>query len=197
MPLPPSKYRSRNPVRRLLVRRFLEAVDAEVCRLRPAAVLDAGCGEGHVLTRLPAPRGGPTVGVDISRRALAVAQRQSPRAFLVQADLCRLPFRDRSFPLVCCLEVLEHQDRPEAVLAEISRVSGGYVLLSVPLEPFFRFSNLLVATHLTHWGSDPGHRQTWSRRGFARFLDGRVGILSHRVQYPWQIVLAVPDGFGP
>lgn len=50
------------------------------------------------------------------------------------ATIAGLPFGDRSFDLAVCTEVLEHlePDILAAGVAELARVSGRYVLLSVP-----------------------------------------------------------------
>ncbi len=50
------------------------------------------------------------------------------------ADISRLPFRDDSFDVVSCFEVLEHLDDPAGALGEMARVlrPGGSLLLSVP-----------------------------------------------------------------
>ena len=46
------KYGTRNPVARVLVGRFLAAVQESVAELRPDSLLDVGCGEGIVTERL-------------------------------------------------------------------------------------------------------------------------------------------------
>jgi SAM-dependent methyltransferase len=47
-----------------------------------------------------------------------------------------LPFRDDSFDLALCLEVLEHLSDPRSALNEMARVvrTRGHVLLSVPVD---------------------------------------------------------------
>lgn len=57
--------------------------------LRPATVLDAGCGTGRVTIEL-ARRGIDAVGVDIDATMLAVARRKAPHLEWVEADLATL-----------------------------------------------------------------------------------------------------------
>ena len=53
-----------------------------------------------------------------------------------QRSIVDLPFPDDHFDVVTCMEVLEHlpADAYEAGLAELRRVSGGQLLMSVPFE---------------------------------------------------------------
>jgi SAM-dependent methyltransferase len=57
-----------------------------VCRFRPAAVLDAGCGTGRVAIEL-ARRGIDVVGVDLDDTMLAAARAKAPHLTWVTADL--------------------------------------------------------------------------------------------------------------
>jgi glycosyltransferase involved in cell wall biosynthesis/SAM-dependent methyltransferase len=191
--LPPSKYRSRNPLRRYLVSRFLQAVSTRLGSVEPSRVLEVGCGEGHLLARLGGGKNCRIIGLDRSRDVLRLARLRVPDIPLVCADARFVPFRAESLDAVCCFEVLEHLDTPDLALAELARICHGHLILSVPWEPFFRVSNLLVGTHPSRLGSDPGHRQAWSRAGFARFLRGKMQVDCHRIQYPWQIVLGRPN----
>ncbi len=46
------KYGSKNPVVRWMVNNFCRSVDQLISRTRPATILEAGCGEGHITERL-------------------------------------------------------------------------------------------------------------------------------------------------
>lgn len=95
-------------------------------------VLDAGCGNGFFLNTLAAvcpERFDRTVGLDFSEHALQHVKVES-----VRGSITHLPFGDKSFDLVTCLEVLEHLPHGafEAGLRELERVSGRYLLVTVP-----------------------------------------------------------------
>lgn len=97
-------------------------------RLRGARVLEIGSG-----LRPTAPARGSFF-VEASPRALRALVRAGGRA--VQTSGWQLPFRDGAFDAVFALELLEHVEEDERLLAEIVRVlrPGGTALISVPLH---------------------------------------------------------------
>jgi len=81
--------------------------------------LDLGCGNSPLARWFPNRIGcdiGPYSGVD------------------VVCDAHALPYRDGSFSVVLCMEVLEHLHHPQTAVAEISRVlkDGGQLILTCP-----------------------------------------------------------------
>lgn len=124
-------------------------------------MLDVGAGDGH-LTGVIAERAG-------ARRAVAVdgafPPALAPPACPVEkvvADLASgLPFRDASFDLVTCLEVVEHVADPDGLLDEIARVlaPGGHAVLSTP-----RLDGLLVIVSLALGLQPPGVDASVRRR---------------------------------
>src|SRR5688572_20735056 len=103
----------------------------------PDAVLDVGCNVGAFLgecgRRFPQAR---LAGVEVNAAAVADARKLLPGAELHVAGAESLPFPDASFPVVTCLEVVEHVPpalRPTA-FREIRRVlrPGGRLVVSVP-----------------------------------------------------------------
>jgi ubiquinone/menaquinone biosynthesis C-methylase UbiE len=68
----------------------------------------------------------------------------------VQASIEELPFKDDTFDLVTCFEVLEHLpfEKFESLLRELSRVSRKVVLLSLPFaNNKFKLSIFLPVIH--------------------------------------------------
>lgn len=108
-------------------------------------LLDLGCGNQPYRSFLPP--GVDYIGLDYPPTRAALHPRVRPEVY---GDARNLPFADRSFDAALCFQVLEHVDRPEAVIREIRRIlkPGGLAFLSAPfcynlhMEPydFYRFS---------------------------------------------------------
>ncbi len=104
-------------------------------------VLDIGCSQG-IASLLLGREGHQVVGVDVNPDAVEYAQneltsypdamRDNVRFMVVQAG--RLPFEDDSFDTVLLGEILEHQTRPQLMLAEVCRLlrPGGLVVVTTP-----------------------------------------------------------------
>ena len=87
---------------------------------------------------------GRVVGIDLEDPKLAAewAGRQRPNLTFAAMEVERLDFADDEFELVAATEVLEHVTDPERALAEMARVAGRYLLVSVPHEPLWRVLNM-------------------------------------------------------
>lgn len=83
-------------------------------------VLDVGCDEGHLRTLVP----------DIEYTGIDVGGKPDLLVDLETAE--RLPFGDRAFDTVLCSDVLEHLDNLHRVFAELVRVSGRWLVISLP-----------------------------------------------------------------
>ena len=97
-------------------------------------VLDLGCGSGY-LNRKNAPADFRIYGLDLSNAYLAIARQQAHSDVFIQGDALQLPFKDQSFDLVICSEVLEHLPDHEKALEEIKRVTRKIFICTVPLLP--------------------------------------------------------------
>jgi SAM-dependent methyltransferase len=96
-----------------------------------------------------------------------------------------LPFDDKSFDCVMCLDTLEHVDDPHLLLAELLRVSSKHVIVSLPNNwPSFIWS-LIDGRNITHRGGYclgakrklPGqrHKYFFNLEEAAEFLAGGRG----------------------
>jgi ubiquinone/menaquinone biosynthesis C-methylase UbiE len=185
------KYESSNPLVRLLLDRFLRRVDEAATRLDPASVLDVGCGEGVVTERLAQRLAAARVlGVDAEEGRLQKEwdARSAPNLSFATGSAYELPFPDESFDLVCAIEVLEHLERPRDALAEMRRVAGRALLLSVPNEPGWRISHLLAGRNVRSLGDTPGHINHWSKRSFGRLIS-ELGTARAESVFPWTLAV--------
>jgi len=105
------------------------------CFPEARSLLEIGCGSGAVLEHVArhCPRFGRLAGSDAHVEALRFAARRVPQAQLLQMDARRTPFREE-FDVVACLDVIEHIDEDQQVLAAIHEaiVPGGGLVVTVP-----------------------------------------------------------------
>jgi len=186
------KYGSRNPVARRLMDGFLGAM-RELYDARPdETVVEIGCGEGELLSRLGAWRPARRhFGFDVSRQILEQARRHPGITVALQSAEA-LALADRSADVLVASEVLEHLQNPDAALREIARVVRRRVVLSVPREPLWRALNVARLHYLADLGNTPGHVQHFSTRAFVDLVARRLRVVAVRTPLPWTIVAAEP-----
>ena len=98
------------------------------------AILDIGCGAGH-LSRALSGDGASVTGIDPGEAALAKARRAVPAARFEAASAEALPFPEAAFDGAVMLNSLHHVPDPAAALAEAARVlrPGGRLVVVEPL----------------------------------------------------------------
>lgn len=190
-----AKHTSDNPIQRRLIDRFHARLTELVKAQAPETLLDAGCGEGFTAeTFLQAMLALQLTGFDPHEPSVELARMRNPRAEFFVGDIYNIPFENDSFDVVCSFEVLEHlHDAPRA-LAELNRVARNAVVLSVPHEPFFCLANMARGKNLDvdPKGSDPDHRNFWSREGFGWFVQREMDVTQLTGSFPWTVCVARP-----
>lgn len=182
------KYRTRNPVVRILIRRWLRRLHRAVGE-RAGVLIDVGSGEGFAIERI-APPARLLVGVDYRSDKLRRAVLRVPHLRAVRADAGMLPFGDGAGDVVACIEVLEHLTDPARAVAELARVTGERCVVSVPWEPVFRVGNLLRGRNFARWGDDPEHVQHYSRHSLAHLLRTSFREVDVTRCVPWLVAVA-------
>ncbi|PRQ08639.1 class I SAM-dependent methyltransferase [Enhygromyxa salina] len=188
------KYASRNPIARMLVTGFLNAVTELFVHAQPGGktVLEVGCGEGKLATQLIRNARAPSryLATDVSLDTISAEL--DPRIETQVASIYDLPFEPGSFDIVVCCEVLEHLEDPARGLAQISRVARERVLLSTPQEPVWRAMNMARGKYLRALGNTPGHIQHFSRRELQALAATQLRLLEVRTPLPWTVILGEP-----
>ena len=89
----------------------------------PCDVLDLGCGAGFLANYL-GDHGHRVTGIDTTPENLTLARQydRTGRVTYAVGDARALPFPDNSFDVVCAMDLLEHVDAPERLIAEAGRV---------------------------------------------------------------------------
>lgn len=183
------KHMTTNPIKRWMLENFKKQLVAQVVALKPASILDVGCGEGfiaeEIMKQLPEVS---YTGIDMSETAVASAKELNPTATIATGDVLDLQFDDASFDLVICSEVLEHVKPPIEALSELRRVSKKELLVSVPHEPLFWGINLLTLNHMQSLGNAPGHINHWTKRAFTQFVSSKMTINTVKTPFPWTLI---------
>ena len=108
-----------------------EAAGDHLLRGEGRKALDVGCACGYssqVLEML----GYETSAVDLSRWGVRQAKTSACGDFLVCDAQSRLPFKEGSFDLVTCFDVLEHLQFPENAIRHMLEACGGTLVCTTP-----------------------------------------------------------------
>jgi 2-polyprenyl-3-methyl-5-hydroxy-6-metoxy-1,4-benzoquinol methylase len=190
------KYLTKNPLKQARLTVFKQNIKAIVSQLKlkeEAVILDIGCGEGFVTCLLEeALPKNKIFGVDISAQAIKFAKTMTKGAEFIQGNIYDNDLEDNKYDLVVCTEVLEHLENPDAAVAELMRISGRYILITVPEEPYFCMGNFLSMKNIVRLGNPKDHLNLWTKAAFGKFLkqkldDSDFKITEKKRLFPWQL----------
>jgi len=127
-------------------------------------LLDVGCGEGRWLAYLQRRRPGRTyAGVEVSPSRVEEARTVNKGLDIKVGGLPNLPYDDRSFDVVTCLEVIEHLPDWKGAVTELIRIARRRVLITVPYRERIR-QHLCIHCHKTTPAY--GHLHSFSEESF-------------------------------
>lgn len=191
------KYNAKNPISKFLMQRFLRSFEQLLVEVKKQqrinTICEVGCGEGELLkilhTHFPKAK---MYACDLASNEITKAKINTKglKVSFSQQNAENLHiYANQQFDLVVCCEVLEHLEQPKKGLAELKRISR-IALVSVPVEPLWRFLNLLRFKYVEHLGNTPGHLNHWSAGGFQNLLCGRsLKLIKSKLSLPWQMYL--------
>ena len=119
-------------------------------------ILDLGCGTGDSGKVLKTSFS-EIHGCDISETALKEAKDNEVTALCVDFNMGHLPYKDKSFDVVTCLEVLEHMLDPTFLLKEIYRLllPNGLLIITTPNIRYFKnLMKLILIGRFPHTTTD-------------------------------------------
>lgn len=152
--------------------------------------LDFGCGDGRFLAGLRNKGIRWIVGVDVSRDAVRLAKARCADAEIMHVDgRAALPFADGEFSSISLLDVLEHVDEPDALLAELGRVlqAEGTLIVTVPGKHVFSaldIGNLKFRFPRLHrWFYCRRHSRREYERRYVSNPDGLIGDVSAKKRW--------------
>ncbi len=110
---------------RSVIPRRVHRLSTLLADLVPAncSVLDVGCGDGHIDSRLLQKR------PDLRIQGADVLVRDQTEIPVTQFDGSRLPFADRSFDAIMFIDVLHHAADPMMLMREAVRVARSCLLI--------------------------------------------------------------------
>ncbi len=142
-----SLYNSKNPLVRFVHNNRLDRLAFSLPKKNNLKVLDAGCGEGHLIQKLNSVNNkNKYYGADLTGIALKKAKKRCPYANLKKMDLTKLNYDASFFDIVICSEVIEHIYEYEKVISELVRVlkKGGFLIITFPNEKLWTLSRVLL-----------------------------------------------------
>jgi len=184
--------------------RLLPAVQDVIRDLKPARVLDVGCGSGHFTEQLRIlNKGVQFSGIEPDASGIVFANKAFPQIDSRLGSLYDSPPDEwcGAFDLVISTEVVEHLYDPRAMPKFIHAVlrPGGSAVVTTPYHGYWKnlalsLLNKWDAHHTVFWAD--GHIKFWSEKTLGR-LFREAGFIPRRfkgigrVPYLWMTMLMV------
>jgi SAM-dependent methyltransferase len=102
-------------------------------KYKPSGYLfDAGCGEGYFLEY--AEKYYDAHGMDVSEYGIRAARHRASKSTVLVGSVAHIGYKEESFDIITCFDVLEHLERPDEAIKECRRIlkGGGIFVVRVP-----------------------------------------------------------------
>jgi methionine biosynthesis protein MetW len=111
---------------------ILKLITSKIAGERKSKILDIGCGDGSFIAKFRDRC--KLFGIDISAKAVKLAEKAGVSAYRSDISSERLPFEDECFDLVYMGDIIEHLINPDFAITETARVMkpSGFLVLSTP-----------------------------------------------------------------
>lgn len=152
------KYRTKNPVKKWVIERYIEYLVDLIEKKNPLRILSVGCGEGVILYYIQKfNKDIKIVGIDLDNNALNVARTLVRGEFRV-GDARKFPSEiSPYYDVSLCASVFEHiRDGHELIIDEMRRFSK-QTIITIPHPLLFRLSRLISFKNLSTLGRERDH----------------------------------------
>tara|TARA_Y100001968_G_C19365009_1_gene722018 strand:- start:112 stop:834 length:723 start_codon:yes stop_codon:yes gene_type:complete len=114
----------------------IKLIENEVSNVSTKNILDIGCGNGYLLTKLyKKNKNIEMTGIDLYPNPISSCYKHIHGNLIDNMS----SFADGEFDLVICAHVLEHLKYPQRILKEIRRISKKKILIICPLEKNYKW----------------------------------------------------------
>ena len=115
---------------------LLEVTSELVGNTKNKLVLDAGCGSGR-FTHFFLNEDATVISVDTSKKVLKILTEKNNDVKAINADIFNLPFKNDSFDVIVCSEVLTHLHEYKRPLAEFKRILKSDGIIAIDIRNIF------------------------------------------------------------
>ncbi|MES0488754.1 MAG: class I SAM-dependent methyltransferase [Leptospirales bacterium] len=188
-----NKQKTKNPIERFLVTHFDKQLRKMFEKVNLSKTLEIGCGEGNNVVEIKDLNSDAHyTGTDIDHDLLEQTKEKGADDVIYTdpEKAISIKFPDNSFTTVMMVEVLEHLPDPELALKEAARLTSDQFIATVPLEPLWRFMNLMRFKYISDLGNTPGHINHWGRSSFRKLISRHFDIVECKIQLPWIMIRA-------
>jgi len=158
-------------------------------------ILDVGCGDGSFIALLNKDKKFKVIGIDAYKPYLAKAKKTGVYKKLILGDVRKLPFKEKSFDIVLCSQVIEHlkKEEGEELIRDLEKTAKRQVIVATtvgffPYEPFEGKDENPLQVHQSGW--EP---KEFEKRGYKVYGQGAGFVYGRkRIVRPLPQLLQIP-----